>query len=85
VNCRSDQQLVELLDGDLWIIRGDSTAILGDPCTLQHALIQTFNFSMHGISPGSIISLPSSGLPDDEIVIQHEQIFRLWKLLGLQL
>jgi hypothetical protein len=84
-NRRSDQQLVELLDDDMWIIRGRSTAILGNSGTLRNALIQTFNLSMHGISPGSIFKSASIRMPDDEIVIEHEQIFRLWKFPGLRL
>jgi len=46
---------------------------------LRSALEQAYDLSLRGVSPGPIVRAPN-----DEFVIDAEQIFRLWKRLGIR-
>jgi hypothetical protein len=76
---QSDDQLWQVLDEPgIWIVRGGSMGVLGRPTKSLHtALQQAHEFSMQGQSPGPIVRMP-----DDDIVVPAEQIWRLWRRLG---
>jgi hypothetical protein len=76
----TDNQLIEILDKPgLWFVRGGRMGILGVQCeSLRKAALQAFDFSMKGESPGPLVRMPS-----DDIVVPAEQIYSLWKALGL--
>jgi hypothetical protein len=77
-NQRTDDELWVLLDAPkIWIVRGGLLGVMGVPGTLRSALAQAHYYSQRGQSPGPIVMMP-----DDEIVIEHLQIYKLWERLG---
>ncbi len=76
---KSDDELWVQLDAPIiWLVRGGTLGVVGAPATLRGALKQAHHYAMQGGSPGPIVEMPN-----DQTVIQAEQIFRLWKRLGL--
>ena len=76
---RQDDQLLQILDEPhLWLVRGGRIGVLGGPAdSLRAALSQAFSFSMNGEIPGPIVRMPN-----DEVVVRAQQIYRLWQELG---
>jgi hypothetical protein len=76
-----DGELLQRLDvtGHLWLIRGGPMGVFGAPCaTLREALTRAHALSSQSNSPGPIMQMPN-----DAVVVSVEQIFRLWRGLGL--
>jgi hypothetical protein len=71
-------QLNQLDEAGLWIIRGGLAGVLGLATTLREALRLAYDLSMQGCSPGPIVRMPN-----DDIVVSPEEIYRLWRSLGL--
>lgn len=71
-----DDELIRTLDQALWIARGGPTGVL-TAGTLRQCLHAAAIESKSGRSPGTI------GKPDDMIVVEHPQMLRLWKHLGM--
>lgn len=71
-----DAELMEVLDQPLWIARGGPTGVLFAG-TLRQCLQAAATESLSGPSPGTI------GKPDDTIVVEHAQMYRLWKYIGM--
>jgi len=79
---RSDDQLLQMLDesGHLWIVRGGRMGVLGPPtATLRAALRQASESSKHAQSPGPIVRMP-----DDNVIVHADQIYRLLIHLGIR-
>lgn len=76
---QSDDDLLRMLDEPgLWLVRGGPTGVLAGPLsTLRAALHQAYELSMQGKSPGPIVRMP-----DDNVHIAADQIYRLWRSLG---
>ena len=74
------EELMGRLDRpSLWIIRGGIIGVMGRPHeTLRGALKQAFELSATGEAPTSIREMP-----DDQTVIPPEQVWELWKRIGL--
>jgi hypothetical protein len=77
---RSDDHLLQMLDeSGLWLVRGGPIGVLGrSTTTLRAALHQAYEFSMQRQSPGPIVRMP-----DDNVMVPADQIYRLWQSLGL--
>jgi hypothetical protein len=79
MSARTDDELWGELDtpGNLWAVRGGMG--VGRPSqTVRAALLQARQISAEGGSPNFIVKLP-----DDEVVVPADQIYRLWMRLGL--
>jgi hypothetical protein len=76
---RSDDQLLQMIDElGLWLVRGGPIAVLGRPTTtLRAALRQAHEFSKQGQSLGPIVRMPN-----DDVIVLADQIYRLWQSLG---
>lgn len=76
---RSDDQLLQMLDesSGLWLVRGGLTGVLISTTTLRAALHRAYEFSKEGQSPGPIVRMP-----DDNVSVPAEQIYRLWLRLN---
>lgn len=76
----SDGLLLQMLDEPgLWLVRGGRWGVLGRPAgTLLGALQQAYDVSMQGHSPGPIVRMP-----DDNVRVPADQIYRLWRRVGL--
>lgn len=77
---KSDGLLLQMLDEPgLWLVRGGRLGVLRRPAgTLRGALQQAYDVSMQGYSPGPIVRMP-----DDNVRVPVDQIYRLWRSLGL--
>jgi hypothetical protein len=77
---RADAELLKILDVQgFWLVRGGRHQVLGPQCgSLRAALSQAHDFSMAGESPGPLVCMP-----DDQIRVPADQIWRLWQALGL--
>ncbi len=76
----SDGELLKLLDDSngVWVVRTGLHGPVGTrSSTLREALTQAHELSNKSISPLSIVRL------GDDIRISNDQIFELWKQIGL--
>ena len=76
VTLMQDAELTPMLDHpSFWIARGGMGLLATG--TLRQCLQAAATESKAGRSPGTI------GKVDDSIVVEHEQMLRLWKFLGM--
>ncbi len=73
----TDNELLQIIDKEsLWMVRAGMTSALCK--TLREALKQAYQMSAQGSSPSRIVQMP-----DDAVVIDADQIYRLWQSIGL--
>jgi hypothetical protein len=72
------EELIKRLDDPSpWVVRGGPGAILAWTGTLRQALNHAFEISREGKAPTSITE------PNDQTVIEAEQIWELWERLEM--
>ena len=70
---RTDEQLLEILaDSATWLIRGGPGGALGIAPNLQSAIVRAFEFSRANEVVQAIVKMPN-----DSIVIDADQVYRL--------
>jgi hypothetical protein len=73
------EELIGHLDNpSLWVVRGGPMAVLATEDTLRKALMRAHVLSANGQAPTSIREMP------DDRTVPAEQIWELWKRIGLR-